>query len=182
MSAKAYVAVFKSLHMILLALGSNLPSAAGPPAATITAALAWLRSNGVVPVKVSRLYETAAWPDPSDPPFVNAVVQVDTQLQPAALLARLHEAEQWFGRVRGVRNAPRTLDLDILDYDGRVEEGTPQLPHPRMEERAFVLLPLADIAPDWRHPVSGKPMAEMISALPGHGNYVRPLPILSPDP
>ncbi len=68
----------------------------------------------------------------------------------------LHELEGSFGRKRSEPNAPRTLDLDILDYHGRIEQGPPQLPHPRMEGRAFVLLPLRDVAPDWRHPVSGR--------------------------
>src|SRR5436305_12719674 len=102
--------------MILIALGSNLPSSAGSPAETLAAAIAALKANGIVPVKVSRFYESAAWPDPDAPPFMNAVAGVHTALQPAALLVQLHEIEDAFGRVRSVRNAPRTLDLDILDY------------------------------------------------------------------
>jgi len=90
-------------------------------------------------------------------------------LSPAALLNALHAVETEFGRNRGAPNAPRTLDLDLLDYDERVEEGPPQLPHPRMETRAFVLIPLRDVAPDWRHPVSGRPLSELIAALPPSG-------------
>jgi 2-amino-4-hydroxy-6-hydroxymethyldihydropteridine diphosphokinase len=87
-------------------------------------------------------------------------------LSPAALLTLLHEVEASFGRKRAEPNAPRTLDLDILDYEGRVEQGPPVLPHPRMAGRAFVLLPLRDVAPDWRHPVSGQSISDLISALP----------------
>jgi 2-amino-4-hydroxy-6-hydroxymethyldihydropteridine diphosphokinase len=163
--------------MILIALGSNLSSPAGPPAQTVAAALAALKANGIAPVKVSRLYKSEAWPDPGDPPFINAVAQVATALSPAALLGRLHAVERSFGRVRGERNAPRTLDLDILDYDGRIEGGPPVLPHPRIGSRAFVLVPLAEIAPDWRHPVSGRTAGELIAALPG-GCSVSPLPSL----
>lgn len=77
----------------------------------------------------------------------------------------LHETEDLFGRTRGTRNAPRTLDLDLIDYDGRIESGPPELPHPRLAERAFVLVPLQDVAPSWRHPASGKLIAELLSAL-----------------
>lgn len=151
--------------MILIGLGANLSSPAGPPLATLRAALAALGRNGAEPVPVSRFYQTPAWPDPSDPPFVNAVAQVRTELSPAALLARLQEIERFFGRIEAARNAPRPLDLDILDYDSRVEAGPPELPHPRIEARAFVLVPLAEIAPQWRHPVSGRPIMELIAAL-----------------
>jgi 2-amino-4-hydroxy-6-hydroxymethyldihydropteridine diphosphokinase len=78
----------------------------------------------------------------------------------------LHQTEGAFGRWRTTPNAPRTLDLDLLDYDGRVQQGPPQLPHPRMETRAFVLFPLRDVAPDWRHPISGLGLTQLIAKLP----------------
>jgi 2-amino-4-hydroxy-6-hydroxymethyldihydropteridine diphosphokinase len=152
--------------MILIALGSNLSSHAGDPAATLRAALAHLADNGVTVSKVSQFYRTPAWPDPRDPEFVNAVARVTTELSPAELIARLHETETSFGRVRSARNAPRTLDLDILEYDGRVSEGPPVLPHPRIETRAFVLIPMRDVAPGWRHPVSGKSIADLLAKIP----------------
>lgn len=154
--------------MILIALGSNLPSLAGDPSATLRAALMHLAQNGVPQLAVSRFYSTPAWPDPGDPAFVNAVARVMTELSPSELIARLHETETAFGRLRDTRNAPRTLDLDILDYDGRVEQGPPVLPHPRMETRAFVLIPLRDVAPDWRHPVSGRSVEELLAAIPAN--------------
>jgi 2-amino-4-hydroxy-6-hydroxymethyldihydropteridine diphosphokinase len=152
--------------MILIALGSNLSSRAGDPPATLRAALAHLADNGATLVEVSHFYRTPAWPDPRDPEFVNAVACVTTELSPAELIARLHETETAFGRVRSERNAPRTLDLDILDYDGRVEDGPPMLPHPRIEARAFVLIPLRDVAPGWRHPASGKSIPELLAQIP----------------
>lgn len=152
--------------MILIALGSSLPSRAGDPSATLRAALERLRDNGVTPVSVSRFYRTPAWPDPRDPAFVNAVAQVMTELSPAELIAALHDTETAFGRVRSARNAPRALDLDILDYDGRIKDGPPVLPHPRMDRRGFVLVPLRDVAPDWRHPVTGATLTELLDRLP----------------
>lgn len=152
--------------MILIALGSNLPSRAGTPADTLRAALAELARSSIKIVAVSAFYKTAAWPDPSDPSFVNAVARIETQLSPQSLIAWLHDVERSFGRERGVRNAPRTLDLDLLDYDGRIERGPPVLPHPRIAERGFVLVPLRDVAPDWTHPVGGLTVATLIAALP----------------
>jgi len=155
--------------MIVIALGANLSSAIGAPRKTLSAALEKLAQSGVEIAATSAFYESEAWPDPTDPPFVNAVAIVRTELSPAALMAKLHEIESSFGRQRSVPNAPRTIDLDLIDYDGRVEEGPPVLPHPRMSSRAFVLVPLADIAPGWRHPVS-KHMAEtLIASLPDRG-------------
>ena len=151
--------------MILIALGANLSSAAGEPLHTLRASLSNLSQSGVRPVAVSRAFETPAWPNPADPPFVNAVAAVDTALDPAALLAELHRQEDIFGRVRSQANAPRTLDLDLVDYAGRIETGALTLPHPRIESRGFVLIPLADIAPDWRHPVSGRSVSDLIAAL-----------------
>jgi 2-amino-4-hydroxy-6-hydroxymethyldihydropteridine diphosphokinase len=152
--------------VILIALGANLPSPAGKPADTLNAALADFAVRSITIEKRSGFYRSSAWPDPNDPPFINAVAAVVTDLSPPALLASLHELEAVFGRKRNVTNAPRTLDLDILDYNGRIERGPPDLPHPRMEDRAFVLLPLRDVAPDWRHPVSGRSISELIAALP----------------
>ena len=153
---------------IYIALGANLPSVAGPPQATLEAALAQLGAAGVVVLRRSRWYRSPAWPDPADPEFVNAAVAVETPLEPKPLLALMHKIEAALGRERSLPNAPRTLDLDLLDYRGRVEAGPegPILPHPRLHQRAFVLLPLAEIAPDWRHPVSRRAIAELISMLP----------------
>jgi 2-amino-4-hydroxy-6-hydroxymethyldihydropteridine diphosphokinase len=85
---------------------------------------------------------------------------------PAALLALLHRIEASFGRSRAVRNEARVLDLDLLAWNDRVSATDPLLPHPRLHERAFVLLPLRDVAPAWRHPVSGKSVTDMIADLP----------------
>jgi 2-amino-4-hydroxy-6-hydroxymethyldihydropteridine diphosphokinase len=139
----------------LIGLGANIPSPAGQPAQTLKAALAALARAGVEIAAVSPFYETVAWPDPADPPFLNAVAAVRTRLQPVALMALLHDVETTLGRKRSVPNAPRSLDLDLLDYAGQIWDGAVTLPHPRLAERRFVLEPLKVVAPDWRHPVSG---------------------------
>jgi 2-amino-4-hydroxy-6-hydroxymethyldihydropteridine diphosphokinase len=150
---------------VLIALGANIPSAAGTPAKTFHLALQSLEQAGLEPLSLSPFYETKAWPDPSDPPFLNAVAAFKTRLQPIALLTLLHEVETQFGRKRSVPNAARSLDLDLLDYDGQVEEGAVILPHPRLAERRFVLEPLAHVAPGWRHPITGLTVEELLKAL-----------------
>jgi 2-amino-4-hydroxy-6-hydroxymethyldihydropteridine diphosphokinase len=151
--------------MILLSLGSNLASPVGGPAATLRFALSRLAVLDIVPIAISNFYVTKAWPNPADPEFVNAAAEIRTALDPAALLKQFHVIEEQLGRCRGAANAPRTLDLDLLDYDGRIDAGPPQLPHPRMAGRGFVLIPLAEVAPAWRHPVTNQTVSELISNL-----------------
>jgi 2-amino-4-hydroxy-6-hydroxymethyldihydropteridine diphosphokinase len=152
--------------VILIALGANLPSHAGTPAATLRAALGTLPQRNVVVETVSAFYRSTAWPNAGDPEFVNAVASVVADLPPPELLTVLKQAERAFGRQSAERNAPRPLDLDILDYQGLVETGNPTLPHPRMHERGFVLIPLRDVAPGWRHPVSRLSVDALIESLP----------------
>ncbi len=162
--------------MILIALGANLPSRAGTPEQTLRASLIALSEKGVRAVSASRIFVTPAWPDPNDPSFVNAVVRVETALTPGPLMAELLRTETAFGRTRTHANAPRALDLDLIDYDGRIEHGPVTLPHPRIAERGFVLIPLADVAPGWRHPVSGETVEALIAALPeAERKAIRPL-------
>jgi len=162
--------------MILVALGANLPSAACGPRETLEAALKRLGARGVRVVARSRWYRSAPVPVSDQPLFGNGVVRVETALEPAALLALLRQVEQEFGRRRSVPNAARTLDLDIIDYEGRVENTSELiLPHPRMQDRGFVLLPLAEIAPGWQHPIRGETVESLISALPP-GQKAEPIP------
>ena len=156
--------------MILVGIGANLAGNAGGPAGMVEAGLAALDGGGVRVARRSRLWSSPAWPPSDQPPYVNAAALVETALGPADLLARLHAIEAEGGRVRGERWAARPLDLDLLAYGGRVlrpaAEGDLALPHPRLADRAFVLLPLADIVPDWRHPETGRTLADLIAALP----------------
>lgn len=156
--------------MILVSLGSSLPFCGRRPHETAELAIAAIGQLAKL-VARSRLYRSPAWPDPEDPEFVNAVVAIETGLSPEALLAGLHAIEAGFGRRRGRRYGPRTLDLDLLDYDGRVvfenRPGGLILPHPGIETRDFVLLPLAEIAPSWTHPASGAPISALIAGLAG---------------
>jgi 2-amino-4-hydroxy-6-hydroxymethyldihydropteridine diphosphokinase len=152
--------------MILIGLGANLPSALGPPRATLEAALAALEKGGVAIIARSPWYRSAPVPASDQPWYVNGVASVATSLGPVELLALLHQVEARIGRERRRRNEPRAVDLDILDYDGLERAEAPVLPHPRMQARGFVLLPLRDVAPGWRHPVSGAGLAELIAVLP----------------
>lgn len=152
--------------MILIALGSNLPFGEKTPPEVVNTAIGTLAREGIEIVARSRLYSSAPWPASDQPRFVNAVARVRTTLDPSALMALLHRIEHDFGRVRGALNTARTLDLDLIDYDGRVMNGELKLPHPRLAERGFVLLPLAEVAPEWSHPVTGKGVAALIAALP----------------
>jgi 2-amino-4-hydroxy-6-hydroxymethyldihydropteridine diphosphokinase len=154
--------------VILVGIGSNLAAPRFASAQdTARAARAHLPAIGVRVVMCSRWYLSEPVPPSGQPWYVNGVALVETGLAPSALLDALLTLETRFGRRRGVRNAARTLDLDLLDYHGR-QCTTPHLvlPHPRLHERRFVLAPLADIAPRWRHPRLGLTAAELLARLP----------------
>lgn len=153
--------------MIYIALGSNLSGAFESSQALLCAVPALLGAAGVHCAGASSLWRSEAFPDPSDPEFLNGVLCVETDLAPHALLAALIDVEKQCGRVRSVPNAPRTLDLDILDYQGAVLDGADLvLPHQRMDARDFVLCPLREVAPAWVHPVSGLFVDDLITGLP----------------
>ena len=166
--------------MILLGLGGNLPSAQfGAPRATLEAALGALVEAGVGVPRRSRWYCSAPVPDNGQPHYVNGVARLATTMPPADLLALLLDIERGFGRTRTQRWAPRILDLDLLAYHAHANWGAaptapPIVPHPRLHERAFVLVPLAEVAPDWRHSVLGGTATEMLAALPP-GQFVAAL-------
>ncbi|MEQ8902222.1 MAG: 2-amino-4-hydroxy-6-hydroxymethyldihydropteridine diphosphokinase [Roseovarius sp.] len=176
-------------QLCLIAIGGNMPSSAGPPDRTVDAALRHLEGSGAQVAAVSRLYRTPAFPAGSGPDFVNAAAVLRMPGEPEAVLGVLHAVEAAFGRARVARWGQRTLDLDLIGIDDLVlpdpagfetwraldaqaqQERAPDrliLPHPRAHERAFVLVPLADVAPDWVHPVFGQTVREMLEALPQH--------------
>lgn len=164
--------------MILLGLGANLPHPAyGPPRETLEAALAAIEAAGAIVARRSPWFRTPPWPPSDQPWYVNGVAQLETDLKPGSLMTLLHGVEREFGRTRGRRNEARVLDLDLLAYGERISAPgeQPELPHPRLADRGFVLLPLASIAPDWRHPVSGETLAVLIERLPASERQVEAL-------
>jgi 2-amino-4-hydroxy-6-hydroxymethyldihydropteridine diphosphokinase len=166
---------------VLIALGSNQRHARhGPPRLVLTAALMALARAGVWIDSVSRAYATAPW-GPPQPGYVNACLRARTSLNPRELMNLLHEVEKAFGRKRSRRWGPRVLDLDLIGYGAlllpsrlhwRQGRGL-TLPHPRAHLRPFVLLPLAEIAPGWRHPVLGR-SARQLSWKRGGRRVVHP--------
>lgn len=158
--------------MIFIGMGGNLPGAFGPPLQSLTYAVSRFAELGMAVIACSPWYGAQAVPVSDQPDFVNGVIQVETGLTPLELLEALHGLERLFGRVRGAQNAARTLDIDILAYHELCRnfsrEGDQELiiPHPRMHQRAFVLAPLCDIAPEWRHPGLGVTAEELLAALP----------------
>lgn len=193
--------VMTSDQLCLIAIGANAPSGSGCPVQTIRAAIAHLDAGPGRLAAVSRLYRTPAFPPGAGPEFVNGAAILRMTGDAQAVLARLHGIEAHFGRARTVRWGQRTLDLDLIAIEDAVlpdvetfqrwrdldpaaqRNSTPGqliLPHPRMQDRAFVLVPLAEIMggilPDWRHPVLGRSVPEMLEALP-RGDVESVLPI-----
>src|SRR5258708_33883212 len=149
-------------EIVVVALGSNVSGGYASCEALLEAALARLPQAGLPVVARSNWWRSAAWPDPSGPEYRNAVAIVETNDPPRAVLETLLSIESEFRRVRLLKNAPRTLDLDLIAY-GRQGLADPDLtlPHPRAAERRFVMGPLAEIAPGCRHPVNGSTAAEL---------------------
>ena len=172
------------MPLATIALGANLPSPAGPPDATLAAALEHIRSLGRIAAR-SSLCSTEPVGFADQPRFINAVIALETVLAPRPLLHALLAIERFFGRDRSgsVPNGPRTLDLDILLYgDLILSEPGLEIPHPRLAQRAFVLVPLAEIAPHLRIPPSGLTPVELLANLPHANEPFAPavLPIQSP--
>lgn len=177
----------QDIQQFLIALGGNLPSEVGDPAQTLNAALAEFLQSGVAVEAVSRFYRTPCFPKGAGPDYVNAAARLRFAGTAEALLRVLHEIEAHYGRERIERWGRRTLDLDLIAAGDTVVPDAEThaawrslppdqqalnapdhliLPHPRLQERAFVLVPLADVAPEWRHPVLGLTVSEMLEALP----------------
>jgi 2-amino-4-hydroxy-6-hydroxymethyldihydropteridine diphosphokinase len=176
-----------TLAKVWVAMGGNIPSSAGDPEKTLNAALERLQSDSFFRTLTSHFYYTPCFPKGAGPDYVNAVAGFRTSLSPEEVLAHLHEVETEFGRERVQRWGMRTLDLDLLAYDDEVLPDLPTykmwqnlpletqkkdapdqliLPHPRLHERAFVLVPFLDVAPDWVHPVLNCTIEQLAAALP----------------
>ena len=156
------------MSYLFVGLGANLtPPGYNNPRDGCEAALVALQEEGVFLEQVSNWYETAPVPISDQPWYLNAVVLATTSGDAAMTLAALHRIESKFGRVRGIRNGARVLDMDLLDFDGqRNQSPSLMLPHPRMHQRAFVLLPLRELCPKWYHPVTGISIDDLIAELP----------------
>ncbi len=165
-------------RQVLVALGANLPGNDDASAlqTCIAAAQALDGLCGLRLAALSRWWASAPVPPlPGAPDYVNGVARLEGVADPASILAALHAIEDRFGRVRPFRDAPRTLDLDLIDAGGRVIDAPGLvLPHPRAHLRAFVLRPLAEVAPGWVHPRSGLELAAMLQTVAAQD--ARPLP------
>lgn len=161
----------------MIGIGANLHSRdCGAPISTCNAALEALGRMEVRVVRRSRWYWSVPVPVSDQPPFVNGVAEVITGYDPKMLLLMMHAVEAEFGRRRGVTNAARVLDLDLLTYNDEITgpDADVWLPHPQMHERAFVLRPFFELAPHWNHPVVGLNVMELLARIPS-GQVAEPI-------
>ena len=150
------------MSIVFLGLGSNM----GDRQANLAEAVGIL-SEKMRLLRQSSLYETAAWGYTEQADFLNQVLQLETDLKPLPLLNFLKKTEVEIGRVENFRYGPRLIDIDILFYNDLIRNTKKlQIPHPRIAERAFVLVPLNEIAPDFVHPLLGKTITEMLAEVP----------------
>jgi len=157
--------------MIFLGIGSNLPSSFGNKFDNINLATSFLNEYGIQIIKKSSFYETLSYPNTNDPKFINIVVSVKTHLQPIDLMSVLIFIEEKLERKRNKKNDPRTCDIDIIDYNNQVlnfqyKNLNLEIPHKKLTSRNFVLFPLREIAPVWKHPNSGVIISSLIHKLP----------------
>ena len=159
-----------STTRLFIGLGANLtPDGYTTPQAGCEAALVRLGNLGINVIRISQWYKSEPIPPSDQPWYLNAVVEATTSFDAAETLAVLHQVEAHFGRVRSVRNAARVLDLDLLDFGGQIhDQAALKVPHPRMHQRAFVLVPLRELAADWVHPQTGQSIDTLVNNLPAN--------------
>ena len=157
--------------MIFLGLGSNLPSKYGDRFANINLAISFLEACGINVIKRSSFYKTPSYPDRENPKFINVVILIETNLPPVVLMSVLVFIEEKLERKRFKKNDPRTCDIDIIDYNNQVlnfqyKNLYLEIPHRKLISRNFVLFPLQEIAPSWKHPNTEEIIATLIHKLP----------------
>ena len=157
--------------MLLLGLGSNLSSNFGNRFENIDLAISYLQSNKIQLLKRSSFYETLSYPDIKNPKFINVIIEVLTHLLPEEFASVLISIERALERKRNQKNEPRTCDIDIIDFNGKVMDFSYKslifkVPHEKLAYRNFVLFPLQEIAPNWRHPITKEKISNLIAKLP----------------
>ena len=143
--------------MIYLNIGSNLPLEDGGREINILKAISYLKKLNLNSIKISSFYETPSYPNNSDPKFINLCVKFESNLKAIELLNEIKKIEKKLGRIRIKKNEPRTCDIDIIDYNGKIIKNDElETPHPRLHLRNFVIYPLKEIEPNWFHPIFNK--------------------------